>query len=311
MKKTQGAILLFMAAFIWGMAFVAQASAANSIGAFTFNATRSLLAALFLLTVIYVRKYMRRFSAKPSEQMIPDKSKLGGLLCGVMLFLAVNLQQFGIAAYPQNVAASGRAGFLTASYVIMIAMFAWFTEKKLRPTVLLSTVGCIIGMYMLCLSGGLSNIYAGDVLILLSAVGFTGYILTIDRFSKQDGLKISCIQFFVCGVISLIAMLIFEKPNIHILFKAWLPIFYAGIFSSGVGYTLQILGQKTAEPAVASIVMSLESVFAALAGWIILNERLSNSEMFGCVLVFISVILAQTPDFHNPASKEYENTTRM
>lgn len=306
MKKTQGTILLFMAAFIWGMAFVAQASAASSIGAFTFNATRSLLASVFLFAVIQVRDHISKTTKKSLEQRNPDNSVLGGILCGIMLFLAVNLQQFGITAYPENAAASGRAGFLTATYVIMIALFAWFTGKKLRPAVLLSTVGCIIGMYMLCLSRGFSNIYAGDILVLLSAVGFTGYILTIDHFSKQDGLKISCIQFFVCGALSFIAMLIFEKPNMHILFKAWLPIFYAGIFSSGVGYTLQIIGQKTVEPAVASIVMSLESVFAALAGWIIVNERLNSTELIGCALVFISVILAQTPDFFSTTAKKHE-----
>lgn len=297
MKKTRGTFLLFLAALIWGMAFVAQSSAADSIGAFTFNATRSLLAAVFLSAVIGIRTLISKSSEKPEKKEAPGSPLLGGTLCGSLLFLAVNLQQFGITAYPGNTAASGRAGFLTATYVIMVALFSCFTGKKLRPVVLLATVGCVVGMYMLCLSGGLSGIYLGDALVLFGAVGFAGYILTVDHFSKLDSLKISCIQFFVCGTLSLIAMFIFERPNVHMMLAACLPILYAGIFSSGVGYTLQMIGQKYAEPAVASIVMSLESVFAALAGWVILNERLNSNELIGCGLVFISVILAQIPDF--------------
>lgn len=156
---------------------------------------------------------------------------------------------------------------------------------------------------MLCLSGGFSVIYLGDILVLVSAVFFTAYILVIDHFSKLDSIKMSCIQFFVCGTLSLIATLIVEKPSMDVLLAAWLPILYAGILSSGVGYTLQMIGQKYAEPAVASIVMSLESVFAALAGWIILNERLSSNELIGCGLVFLSVILAQVPEFIKKAAR--------
>lgn len=307
MKKTRGAFSLFLAALIWGMAFVAQSSAADKIGAFTFNAARSILAAVFLSAVIGARKLISKPSEKMEKKKESGSSVLGGTLCGIMLFLAVNLQQLGIAAYPQNAAASGRAGFLTATYVIMVALFTCFTGKKLRPTVLLATVGCVVGMYMLCLSGGFSDIYLGDSLVLASAIAFAGYILTVDHFAKLDSLKMSCIQFFVCGELSLIALLIFERPNVHMLLAAWLPILYAGIFSSGVGYTLQMIGQKDTEPAVASIIMSLESVFAALAGWVILNEHLSGNELIGCGIVFISVILAQIPDFIKTEGKRCES----
>jgi drug/metabolite transporter (DMT)-like permease len=297
MKKAKGTLLLLLAALIWGMAFVAQSSAADKIGAFTFNASRSMIAALFLLAVILIRKMFGKVSIKTKEEASSNNLVIGGTLCGITLFLAVNFQQFGIAAYPENTAASGRAGFLTATYVVMVALCAWASGKKLHPMTLVATVGCVIGMYMLCLYDGFSGIYLGDILVLVSAVGFTAYILVVDHFSKLDSLRMSCIQFLVCGILSLIATLIFEKPNAHALLAAWLPVFYAGIFSSGLGYTLQVVGQKYAEPAVASIVMSLESVFAALAGWIILNERLSFNELFGCGLVFLSVILAQTPEF--------------
>lgn len=296
MKKIKGTLFLLLAALIWGMAFVAQSSAADTIGAFTFNATRSLLAAVFLITIIAIKENIRKSSEVAQAKNSSGSCIFGGAMCGIMLFLGVNFQQFGIAAYPENVAASGRAGFLTATYVIMVALVAWFTTKKMHPAVLVATVSCIAGMYMLCLSEGLTGIYVGDVLVLTCAICFTGHILTVNHFSKLDGIKLSCIQFLVCGVLSTVGMFIFEKPELSAIRNAWLPIFYAGIFSSGIGYTLQILGQKYSEPSVASIVMSLESVFAALAGWVLLKERLSSNELLGCVLVFLSVILAQIPD---------------
>lgn len=309
MKKTRGTLLLFLAALVWGMAFVAQSAAADSIGAFTFNGTRCLLASVFLLAVLFVRKLFGKPTEKSEEKAALGSTLRAGILCGVMLFFAVNLQQYGIGAYPADAAAAGRAGFLTATYVIMVALFSWFTGKKLRPAVILAAAGCLVGMYMLCLSGGLSGIYLGDVLMLAGAAGFAAYILTVDRFSKYDSLKLSCLQFLVCGTLSLIAMFIFEKPNVPTILNAWLPIVYAGVLSGGVGYTLQMTGQRYAEPAVASIVMSLESVFAALAGWVILSERLSGSELIGCVLVFASVLLAQIPDFIKPKAGEERLTT--
>lgn len=308
MKKAKGTLFLLLAALIWGMAFVAQTSAADKIGAFTFNASRSIIAALFLLLVIGIRKKPGKVLIKTKEKATSRHLAIGGTLCGITLFITVNFQQFGIAAYPENAAVSGRAGFLTATYVVMVALCAWVSGKKPHPMTLIVAVGCIIGMYMLCLSNGFSGIYLGDILVLICALGFTAYILVVDHFQKLDGFMLSCIQFFVCGVLSLIATLIFEKPSAQALLAAWLPIVYAGIFSSAIGYTLQIVGQKYADPAVASIVMSLESVFAALAGWIILNERLGFHELIGCGLVFLSVILAQVPE---SAKKEVEENQRL
>ena len=291
MNKMRGTICLLIAALVWGVAFVAQSSAADSVETFTFNCARSFIACVFLLAAIGVRDIKSKGEPRGKA---PVK---GGMLCGVTLFIAANLQQAGIGAYPADAAASGRAGFLTATYVVMLALFAIITGKKIRRSILLAAAICIAGMYMLCLSGGIGSVYMGDVLVLLSAVGFTVYILTVDRFSRLDTLKMSCIQFFVCGVLSLIGMIIFEKPSINAVLAAWLPIMFAGILSNGVGYTMQMIGQKHAEPTVAAIVMSMESVIAAIAGWIILSERLSTHELIGCTFVFFAVILSQLPDF--------------
>lgn len=295
MKKLSGALLLLLASLIWGSAFVAQTSAAYSIGPFTFNASRSVLASIFLSLILAGR---RAFSKPDKDKKVPlYLSVSGGTLCGAVLFLAMMLQQGGIASYPPEAAASGRAGFLTATYVVMIPCVQRITGKKLSLPVIIAVCGCITGMYLLCMSGGFGKIYLGDLLELLCAAAFTAHILTIDRFGKTDGIVLSFIQFITCGILSAVGMFIFEKPDFSIILAAWLPIAYAGILSSGVAYTLQIIGQKTAEPAVASVIMSLESVFAALFGWLILGELLSARELIGCALVFISVIFAQIPDF--------------
>ena len=290
MRQLRGVVLLLITALIWGLGFVAQSSAADSIGSFSFTAARSLIAAAFLLGLLGVRRL------RPADRRPPSKGALrGGLLCGGLLFVASNLQQFGIAAYPPEAAASGRAGFLTATYVVMVALGALLSGRRLRLSVLASAVGCVAGMYLLCMSGGFGGVYAGDLLELACAVGFALYIWAVDRCAGLDSLCVSCVQFALCGVLSLAAALLFEDFSLLLLLRAWLPVLYAGVFSSGVGYTLQIIGQKYAEPTVASIVMSLESVFAALAGWLLLNERLSDVELCGCALVFLSVLAAQLP----------------
>ncbi len=302
MKKLLGSLLLFITTIIWGAAFTAQSSAAENIGSFTFITAREVLAAGVLIIAAAIRMITTgaKKSAKPAGNKLSKKRLVtGGILCGITLFIGMSTQQLGIAAYPPDAASSGRAGFLTATYVIMIPIVQRITGKKLSLPVLLAVFGCIAGMYLLCLSNGFSGIYLGDLLELCCAAGFTSYILVVDRFNKEDGLYLSIIQSVVCAVISAVFMLITEKPDINILIQAWLPVVYAGVLSSGVGYTLQILGQKTAEPAVASVIMSMESVFAALFGWIILGEILSIRELSGCALVFASVILAQVPDFIN------------
>lgn len=299
MKKTKGSIMLLFAAFFWGTTFVAQTTASDQIGTFTFNGSRSIVGAAFLALLILARTGMKKQKAKVSGEPVEKESikrtVIGGILCGCVLFFATNLQQSGIAAYPEGVASSGRSGFLTATYVVMVAIVSGLLGKKLHKIVYVAVFVCLGGMYMLCMSGGIDNLYFGDLLGLLCAVCFTGHILAVDHFNDCDSVKISCIQFITNGVLSLICMAIFEQPAWSDLAAAWFPILYAGIFSSGIAYTLQIAGQKYADPAVASIVMSLESVFAVLGGFVVLHEVLAPREIVGCVLVFTAVILAQVP----------------
>lgn len=307
---TKGSIMLLMAAFFWGTTFVAQSAAAKCIGAFTFNATRSYVGAIFLGALIWGRHIVRtrKKVIKNSNDAVidvisetnePDKKRsvwFCGIICGLVLFAAMNCQQSGITLYPDGVAASGRSGFLTATYVIMVALCSKWLGKKIHPVVGGAVIICIIGMYFLCMSEGFDGVYLGDVLGLVCAACFAGHIMVVDRFSYCDSMKLSCIQFLTSGTLSLIVMLVIERPSFFQIGEALIPIFYAGIFSSGVAYTLQMVGQKYAAPAVASVVMSLESVFAAVGGFLILHEYLSGREVFGCVLVFVAVMLAQIPD---------------
>lgn len=304
MKNIKGSIILLIAAFIWGTAFVAQTSASDNVGAFTFTALRSVIGASFLGVFMLLRKLYFNISKKENTKPVDIKRSLvGGAICGIVLFFATNLQQLGITVYPEGVASSGRAGFITATYVVMVAISGIFFGKKLHPVLWAAVAGCVAGMYMLCLSGGFSGVYFGDVLVFLCAICFTAHILVVDRFSDIDSILLCCLQFTVTGIISAVLMLIFETPDINAIMAAWLPIAFTGIMSSGVAYTLQMAGQKHAEPAVASIVMSLESVFSVLAGWVILGETLTTRELIGCVLVFAAVIMAQLPEFFKEKKK--------
>lgn len=308
MKNIKGSLILLITAFIWGTAFVAQTSAADSLGTFTFNAGRSFVAAAFLGILVLIRdccgpRFKRSDSAgmRARSEAAERRNRAswpvqGGLLCGLMLFLAMSFQQAGIGAYPDGVAASGRAGFLTATYVVMVALCMQIRGRKTHPLVLVSIAGTICGMYLLCMSGGFSGIYVGDVLELCCAVCFTGHILVVDRYSDTDSFCLSCLQFLTAGVLSGV-MCLFEHVNGAAVIRAIPLILYAGVLSSSIAYTLQLIGQKYAEPAVASIVMSLESVFAVIAGWAVLHEVLSTRELLGCAFVFAAVILAQVPQF--------------
>ena len=295
-KRWKGSLMLLLAAFFWGTTFAAQSSAADSIPTFTFNAARSFVGAAFLGILILIRQGGQKGKAGPDSGVRQKRGAVfGGGICGLVLFAAMSFQQGGIAAYPEGAAASGRSGFLTATYVVMVAVCARFLGKKLHKSVYAAVVVCIIGMYLLCMAGGAGGIYFGDVLGLICAVFFTAHILVVDHFSYCESIRLSCMQFLVSGILSAVAMLLFEQPDLHMLAAAAGPILYAGILSSGIAYTLQMEGQKYAEPSVAAVIMSLESVFAVLGGWIVLKERLSVRELAGCALVFAAVILAQLP----------------
>ena len=294
MKHNQVRQVVFpiLAAFIWGTAFVAQDMCADSIGTFTFNATRYFIAVLALLVVILIKDGLAK--DKPSLSPIQKKAAnkqlwLGGLCCGTALAVASNFQQAGMVAGTD----SGKAGFLTALYVVLVPLFGLFFKRKVNLSTWIAVVLSVVALYLLCIKGEFS-LAPGDLLILVCAVCFAVHILVIDHFTAFcDGVKLSCIQFLFAGIISAICMFIFETVDFAAIWSCIMPLLYVGIFSSGVGYTLQILAQKDSNPTVVTILLSLESVFAVIAGAIILKQQMSVREYIGCAVMFAAVILAQ------------------
>lgn len=294
LKNNSGAVFLILAAAIWGTAFVAQTSAAESVESFTFNASRYLLAAAVLGVVIGF-KSIKTKSEKTAKSVSTKQLFIYGALIGTVLFIASSLQQFGISVYPDNVSnIPGRSGFLTAMYVVLVPLSAVFFKKKISVQVWIAVVLAVIALWLICLENGFKGIYLGDLLMILCAVCFTVHIIIIDSVSfKTDGIKLSCIQFLTAGTLSLMCALVFEHTPIENVLKAWVPILYVGIGSSAIGYTFQIMGQKKTQPAVASILMSLESVFALLGGLVVFGQMLSLREGVGCAVMFAAVILSQ------------------
>ena len=294
--QLRNSLLLLLTSFIWGVAFVAQSIGGEAVGCFTFNGVRSLIGAAVLLPVIAFldgQKKKEMGEEKFLEQKGDKKTLLiGGISCGLMLCIASNFQQFGI-----SFTTVGKAGFITAMYILIVPILGLFMKKRVSIKVWLGVVLATIGLYLLCMTSESFSLSKGDFLVLICAGFFSLHILIIDYFSpKADGVRMSCIQFFVCGIISMIIAFIFEQPNLGAILSGWLPILYAGVLSCGVAYTLQIVGQKNMDPTVASLILSLESVFSVLAGWVILNQKLSGRELFGCGLMFLAIIMAQLPE---------------
>lgn len=290
----KNSLLLLLTATIWGVAFVAQSVSMDYIGGFTFNAIRNIIGAITLVPVILIfSKQDPAADQNPADRQKARKTLItGGICCGILLCLASNFQQFGI-----KYTTVGKAGFITACYIIIVPIIGIFLKKKCSPFIWIAVLLSLGGLYLLCISPGEGfSIGKGDTLVLICAVLFSFHILTVDHFSPLvDGVKMSCIQFLVCGILSGIPALIFENPNITNILQAWIPILYAGILSCGVAYTLQIVGQKGMNPTVASLIMSLESCISVIAGWLILGQNLSGREIFGCVLMFGAIMLAQLP----------------
>ncbi len=298
-NNIKGSFILLTAAFLWGMAFVAQGLLAESVPPFAINFLRSYIAVIFLLGFIFIRDFKSKIPLFPKEKTGRKKLLTTGLFCGIAMWAATNLQQFGIGLYPKGVPSEARAGFLTALYVILVPAAMIFFKRRVHITVWLAVIISIIGIYILCASEGFSGIYLSDILIILSAVAFTTQILIVDmQGADLDGVKLSLLQFFVCGTISLLTSLILEQNTFTLsgVIDGILPLLYLGIVSSGIAYTLQIVGQKYANPAVASIVMSLESVFAALGG-LMFGKTLAPHEIIGCSIMFAAIIIAQISDF--------------
>lgn len=298
MKKekvpVRNSLLLLLTATIWGIAFVAQSVSMDYIGGFTFNSIRSLIGSLTLLPVILLLNKQKSAEEKNRPQTSSSQKLLitGGIYCGIILCLASNFQQFGI-----KYTTVGKAGFITACYIIIVPVIGIFLRKKCSPFIWIAVILSLCGLYLLCLTPGEGfAIGKGELLVLICAFLFSIHILVIDHFSPLvDGVKMSCIQFFVCGILSGIPALLLEKPDLTDILAAKVPVLYAGIMSCGVAYTLQIVGQKNMNPTVASLILSLESCISVIAGWLILGQSLSSREIGGCILMFGAIILAQLP----------------
>ena len=293
--QTKNSLLLLLCSFIWGTAFVAQ-SAGSGMGAYSFLAGRSWLAVLVLIpTMLVFDAVNRRKTGTDGRPKTAEEKKqlaVAGLVCGTFLFAASAAQQTGITLNPST----AKAGFLTAMYVVLVPVFGLFLGRKGSAQLWVSMVVAVLGLYLLCMKNGFTGIESSDWILLSCAVLFSFQIMAVDHFSpRMDGVRLSLAEFLVVSVESTVAAFLFETPTAAEYAANALPILYCGVLSSGVAYTLQILGQRDLNPAIASLIMCLESVFSALGGWLLLHQSLSGREVFGCALIFAAVVLAQLP----------------
>ena len=304
MSKTLRAnLLLLLTAFIWGIAFVAQDVAMDAMEPFTFNTVRTLIAGLALLPCIRLLDAVeRKRSANAGEptpamrvfaSMTPAQKKtllIGGICCGVALTFGTSLQQIGIKE-----TSAGKAGFVTALYIVLVPISGLFFGRSVRRNVWLAVFVCLAGLFLLCVTETLS-VSMGDFYLLLCVIAFTVHILVIDHFSpRTDCVRMSCLQFFVASALCSVMMVLTEHPTLEGILRGWLPLLYAGVLSGGMGYTLQMIAQRDTDPTVASLLMCLESVFAVLAQWVLLGELLSARELAGCALMLVGIVMAQLP----------------
>ena len=287
--KVRQTVLPFIAATLWGISFVFQKESTKLLGPFTFSALRTLLGfAVLALFILFRNKVIR----KPDDTPIKSKTLwTGGVCCGVALFVATNLQQFGLVETD-----AGKTAFITALYIVLVPVFGLVIKKKAPALVWVSIAVAVVGMYFLCIKNGFT-IESGDLLVLACAAAFAVQILIVDRFvSFVDGVKLSCIQMLVSGMLSAICALLTEKATLTAIIDCAVPILYLGIFSSGVAYTLQVVAQKGTNPTVVSLILSLESVIGAIASAIALKEQLLPREYIGSALMLVAVVLAQLPE---------------
>ncbi len=297
--QRRNSLILALTSFIWGISFVAQSEGGDAIGPYSFNCIRSFIGALFLVLIISITD-KAGLTRKPENKTAKRTLLTGGVLCGIVLCIATNLQQMGIYLGTP----AGKAGFLTACYILLVPILGLFLKKKCGINVWFAVAITLVGLYLLCIDGRF-YIQLSDLLVMICAFCFSIHIMVIDYFSpKVDGLRMSCIQFFTVGVLTFLPMIFIDIRKLGSFtlwldgftsLDAWIPLLYAGIFSCGIAYTLQIIGQKGVNPTIASLIMSLESVFSVLAGWILLKEKLSLKELSGCMLIFVAVVLAQLP----------------
>lgn len=283
-NQFKGIFMLLITAIIWGSSFVSQKVGVDSVEPMTFIGIRTFLGGLVLIPFILL--------TNPKKEQNIKLLIIGGVVCGMFLLLGSLIQTYGIIYI-----SAGKTGFLTSLYMIFVPLFGLFGGKKISLKVVLSVTLALVGMYLLCMTEGFTSVGKGDILVLICAIFFAFHILAIDYFSpKVDPVKLSCIQFLVCGGISILGMFIFETPTMNNIKICWFPIAYSGIMSCGIAYTLQVVGQKYTQPVAATLLMSLESVFSAVFGFLILNEAMSTREIVGCVITFLAVIYIQLPD---------------
>ena len=292
-KKMRGNLMLLVTALIWGTAFVAQSAGMDHVEPFTYNGIRTLIGGLVLIPVILffdrIKPAEQRLSAE-EQKTVTRNSVIGGVFCGLFLFVASSFQQFGI-----SMTTAGKAGFITALYIVLVPIAGLFLKKKAPRAIWLSVALAVAGLYFLSINEEF-HITQGDFLMLLCALCFTGHIMVIDHFTQRvNGIELSCMQFLFCALLSGGGMVLTETPTWAGIVSCAIPLLYVGILSSGVAYTLQILAQKGSNPTVVSLLMSLESVFATVFGALILHEMMSGREIFGCGLMLVAVVLAQLP----------------
>ena len=299
--KLKNSFLLLLTAFIWGIAFVVQDSGGDALGPFTFNCLRAFIGGIVLLPTIKILDHAGLTYMKPKTKKEKKTLIIGGISCGIALFIASNIQQLGLYFG----ASAGKAGFLTACYILIVPILGLFFGKKCGLNIWIGVCFSLVGLYLLCIHGSFSLTFA-DTLLLLCALAFSIHILVIDHFSPLvDGIRLSCIQIWTIAICTSIPKLFVDMKHsiagimncLHNLtsINNWILLLYAGVLSCGVAYTLQIVGQKGLHPTVASLLMSMESVFSVLAGWIILGQTMSVREIFGCIFIFVAIVLAQIP----------------
>ena len=291
MKKTiQGCLILLLTTVFWGCAFVAQSVGMDHIGPFTFQAVRCLLGVLALLPVIFLFDLKKTDGKNYISRWCDPKLWKAGILCGIALFVASGAQQVGLIDTD-----AGKAGFLTSMYIVIVPFLGLFFRKKLSPATVLGVLVAVAGLYLVS-GAGATGMAPSDMLMVLCAFAFAVQIVLVERLGMDmDGLRLNCVQCLVCSILSAVVMAFTEAPVLGDLINCALPLAYAGCLSMGVAYSLQIIGQQKVDSVPAAIIMSLESVFAALAGWLLLNERMSPRELTGCGLLFTAVILSQIP----------------
>lgn len=282
--KLKSTILLFLTAIIWGFAFVAQRVGAEFVGAFTFNGVRFMLGACSLVPVILL------FEREKIDLKVLKNNVLPGIIAGVVLFIASTLQQYGV----EITQSAGKAGFLTGLYTVLVPLIRFVMGKKTSVLTFIGAIFAVTGLFFLCMTGDVISFGIGDIVLIIGAFFWAGHILVVDKYvNTTSPLKFSLVQFLICGFLSIFFALMLEDIQFSAIKSAGIPILYGGIMSVGVAYTCQILGQKQSDPTFASIVFSTESVFSAIGGALLLNEIMSGRGYFGCVLIFIGIVLSQ------------------